>query len=354
MKTLGLRLALFSALLAGLVLAPTAAATPNVAQTYPLVAAYHFTGTPFAVAFVDGGTAGRIAVMYEFNLKGIVPNSYAAVITSLYDIEVRADKKRHLSAVSTFPRPDALARPAGLTRPELASPQPDLAQLPKLPIKNFTGEERKTFLRDDPTETSFIFFVNDTTGEEILASNPQKSGSATLIPHSTAFEFRLPSETIYPIPDDGHEHVETKQEVGQPPLTPNLDDALTFLEEAITLEAEASDAFQQNKGRKFTALLRKADHDVTQAKLAFTEAEYAGEASGKDEAIVSKVLGEAVFLADDHALNPLEVRPDLKNKPAKLRAFVLTQLKLAEIGKNLALARCAKAKAAREAGTGKA
>ncbi len=217
-------------------LASSANAAPGAVQTYPLVSAYHFTGTPFAVAFFDGGTAGRIAVMYEFNLKGIVPNSYGAVITSLYDIEVRADKKRHLSVVSTFPRPDALARPAGLARPELASPQPDLAQLPKLPIKNFTGEERKTFLRDDPTETSFIFFVNDTTGEEILASNPQKSAVSTLIPGATALQVTIDVFQIFPVGPDGHTSVATGQDVPQPPLTSNLDEALAALKQAIAHE----------------------------------------------------------------------------------------------------------------------
>jgi hypothetical protein len=341
---LGVRRGLVPAfLVASLMLVPAASARSDAAQTYPLVGAHHFKGTPLAVAFFDGGVAGRIAVMYEFNLKGIVRNSYAAVITSNYDIEVRADKKRHLTAVSTFPRPSALARPA-----ESAGivPLPDLAQMPPLPVSGFQEVDPKTILGDPPTETKFIFFVNDTTGAEKLVSNPEKSTNTTLIPGATAFQLSVPVFEVFPVGQDGHTNAATKQEVEQPPPTPNLDEATALIDDALTSEIEARAAFELGRLGKFDDAIVEAKASLKKAIQAATRAQKAGEAPTGGGGV--GWLKDALKL-DVEVSHPLQSFPELNEHT--LRRKVMAVLRLAIHEKRFALRDIEKEKSAREDGT---
>jgi hypothetical protein len=294
--------------------------------SYPFLLGYHFTDTPLALLFYDGGASvGRIAVMVEFNLNGIVPGSYAGVITSSHDAVVQAPTVDDLTGEIEIVDPNP--------RPGTAGPLPDLTKLPLLdvPVPGGLLELERTFLRDPPTQTGFIFFHNDTTGANKLVSNPELS-STQLIPGANALQVSQDIFETFTVDQNGQTSVTTREELPQAPLTPNLDEAVELVQTALVYEREAIGP--TSTIRVMNARAAEAAATLKKALEAVADAASAGELDAVGQAEISHRLGEA---RDWDRTVPLHLEstnlsPEEKKRRARNDLFRGIELKIAALG----------------------
>jgi len=318
-------------------LLPASAATADPAQPpYPYTTGYHFTGTPLALGTFDAGAAGQVVVMLEYNRKGVVPNSYVAVITSGFDIVARANDARMLQPVQVFQRPGESA------------PAPDLGRL-TFTIKNeLAPVQRKAELADPAIATNFIFFHNDATGENKLVSNPLLPNTTSLIPGTTALQLSTPLFEIFPVDANGQTSVGTKQVLKQPALTPNIDAAERELRAALASERRASAALDLTKhlgGKGYIPALKAAVQALDAAHDDVGRAVAAGELWTDASAIRSRI-DEAAKLDRYSGSGLALAAPDKAGAQQDLRH----QLAVAGSKKLAAITLLDKARAARRAG----
>ncbi|MCI0634582.1 MAG: hypothetical protein L0206_11800, partial [Actinobacteria bacterium] len=277
--------------------------------SYLFLMGYHFTGTPLALLFYDGGpSVGRIAVMLMYNVLGIVPNSYAGVITSGHDVVVQAPSLEELtgSIMTVDDNP----------RPGTSAPAPDMSRVPvDLPLPEGLQEIERTFLRDPPTQTGFIFFENDKTGVRTLVSNPELSPTE-LIPGAAAFQISQAAFEIFPVGPDGHTSLKTEVELPQAPLTPNLDEAAVLLDKATNDE---TDAIASRTIREMRQLIFNSRNKLDNALRAVASARQAGELDSAHSSKIERQLEEA-SKSDASAiidLNNTSLAGDAKKKEAR-------------------------------------
>jgi hypothetical protein len=300
--------------------------------SYPFVRGWHYEGTPVALLLYDGGpNIGPIVVMTLYNLDGIVPGSHVGVITTAHDAVGEWRRKADALLLEVFGRPGQ------------AGAIPDLSRLPiDLPLPPSLEEvPAKTILELQSLSTHFIFFENDETGVRKLVSNPVISGTQ-LIPGTAIFQISgaAPFE-IFPIGQDGRTNPAAKEELPQPPLTPELDEAERLIDLAFSDEADALGAQTFPEMRK---LIGMSVSYLNEALAVLEEAQKAGELPG---VYVTSLIIPAARLRDERALRALnDERLGDEEKERTVKAHVREALTVKED----ALEAIRRARALRQAG----
>jgi hypothetical protein len=321
---------------AAALVASAGAGAAHKEEGLPFLRGFHFTGTPLRLDFYDGGgTVGPVGLMYEYNLKGIVPGSYAGVVTRCRDTVVHAKPDRQLEVdrdvfrmgwCQDFPDPyDYL----------------DKILSPSEKAVSRQEEPSKTFYEDPATATVFYFFVNDATGALKLVSNPENFATRTLIPNAAAFQLSVPVFETYPVGANGHTSPDTKlPDLIQPALALKLVNLREDLSDARALTGQASTAIRTKK--KYTVLLTKAQAKLKAAGQLAGAATASGELTPAEAAGVSGPV-RAAHTSVARVLRPPKIYP---NKPARQ----LSDLKAAGQQEAKALALIERVKALREVG----
>jgi hypothetical protein len=330
------------AVAAALVVASGAGATHGRPAAFPFLKGFHFTGTPLALEFFQDDKGQPVAVMFQYNRKGIVPGSYAGVITRCSDIVARANANRQIEPVGTLAR-------AGWCQ-DFPDPYDYLNKLVLSQPTGLTEEPAKTFYEEPGTSTVFYFFVNETSGALKLVSNPEDFSTKTLIPGATAFQLSARIFEIYPIGPNGHTSSDTKlPDLPQPPLTPSLDAMAGTIELAKGYESQALVALAHGHETTFAKLVRRGKDALERADRELDAASGAGEVAEGPTRALDGAVGDA-HANDYGALHP-ESEPGLKGKSrARIRQARKAFVEHANNNKKTALFIIARQKAARQTG----
>ena len=215
---LGRQLVTGGVLLTALFMAAGAAGRSTRAADDTFVKGIHFSGTPFGAFEFDDPTGAPLVVFGEFNLNGPVPNSFGAIINSGSYLVVKADTKEDWNKIGTWIRPGA----------SLPPPDPSLIRFDGSIVKSWQPAALPGTIALPEVKLD-VESLTLSTGALAVATFPL--GLPGDLHAEQLYKNAVIDGKTYPwlFEDiDGNNRVLDPQ----PPLTPNVDRAISLLQQA--------------------------------------------------------------------------------------------------------------------------